>query len=677
MCGGPLKTKRTIIAASMTLGLLSWGIDSVLDGALLGRWGAGALLASGAATSVWLGRALVSLLFVAFGLVLGRAVERCREAQRVLDASERGYREIYEDAPVGIFQTTLDGRTLSVNAAMARMVGCASPEEAVRHFTHLAGQLYVRPERREEFLAEIERSGAVRDFEYEARGKDGRRTWLSMSAKILPASGRGEGAILGFAREITDSRLAAEERETLLAQVQQQATTLSEQAVALREQATQLQQIMSTVPEGVLLLDAAGHILMVNPAAEEALSFLSPSEMAGGRLARLGDRSLSELLTSPPRRGLWHEIRLGGRTFEAIARPVESGPDPEGWVLVIVDVTAEREVLRRTQQQERLAAVGQLAAGVAHDFNNIMAVIVLYSQMALRAPDLAPKLHDYLSTIVREADQAGTLIQQILDFGRKGILERMAIDLLPFLKEQVKLLARTLPESIRVELAYGSGPYAVSADLARLRQAIMNLALNARDAMPDGGEMTIEVSRTEIVDPKDAPFADMGVGDWITVRIVDTGTGIAPAVLPRIFEPFFTTKGAGGNGLGLAQVYGIIGQHGGHIGVESDVGVGSAFTIYLPALPVLPDGLAPEGAVSVPRGDGEVVLIVEDNEIVRQTLANTLEFQGYRTVSAKDGRQALALLEAQLALGARPSPDSHSVVSKSPPGGGTQTNGSP
>ena len=315
--------------------------------------------------------------------------------------------------------------------------------------------------------------------------------------------------------------------------------------------------------------------------------------------------------------------------------------------------------------------MGQLAAGVAHDFNNIMAVIVLYSQMALRTPGLAPKLHDYLATIVREADQAGALIQQILDFGRKGILERTAIDLLPFLKEQHKLLARTLPESIRVDLVDdSSGPYAVSADLGRLRQAIMNLALNARDAMPDGGEMTIELGRTKIVDPKDAPFADMGVGDWITVRIVDTGIGIAPDVLPRIFEPFFTTKGAGGNGLGLAQVYGIIGQHGGHIGVESDVGVGTAFTIYLPALPVLPDGLRPEGAVSVPRGDGEVILIVEDNEVVRQTLANTLEFQGYRAVSAKDGRQALALLEAQPAQGGQPSPNSRSVVPKPPPGGG-------
>ena len=231
-------------------------------------WGSGVpgpLLASGAATSVWLGRALVSLLFVAFGLVLGMVVERCQDGQWVLDASERGYRELHEDAPVAIFRTMLDRRTLSVNAAMARMVGCTSPDEAVRHFTHLASQLYVRPERREEFLAEIERSGAVRDFEYEARGKDGRRTWLSMSAKILPASGGGEDAILGFAREITDSRLAAEEREKLLAQFEQQATTLHEQAVALRERATQLQQIISTVPEGVLLLDAAGRVLMANP----------------------------------------------------------------------------------------------------------------------------------------------------------------------------------------------------------------------------------------------------------------------------------------------------------------------------------------------------------------------------------------------------------------------------
>ena len=187
--------------------------------------------------------------------------------------------------------------------------------------------------------------------------------------------------------------------------------------------------------------------------AEKDLAMLARAK-AGGVLTHLGCRPLAELLMSPPQ-GLWHEVKTGKRTFEVIARPVEGGPQPERWVLVVNEVTQEREIRAQLQQQEQLAAVGQLAAGIAHDFNNIMATIVLYAQMTALSRELSEHDRERMAVINQQAHYASRLIQQILDFSRRAILERQPPDLLPLLKEQVKLLERTLPEHIGIELNMG------------------------------------------------------------------------------------------------------------------------------------------------------------------------------------------------------------------------------
>ncbi len=354
---------------------------------------------------------------------------------------------------------------------------------------------------------------------------------------------------------------------------------------------------------------------------------------------------LAELLTSPPK-GLWHEVATDDRKFEVIARPLETGPTPGGWVLVIRDVTREREIQQRAQQRERLATVGQLAAGIAHDFNNIMATIVLYAQMLSQTEGLSPRSNEWLATINQQAMHATNLTQQILDFSRRAMLKRQPLNLLPLLKEQVKLLERTLPENIRVEMAVGPGEHTVNADVTRIQQMIMNLVLNSRDAMPEGGELHIALDRLLIKAGEPLPSQEMEPGEWIRIMVTDNGTGIPQDVLPRVFEPFFTTKAPLGTGLGLSQVYGIVAQHGGHVTVESEVGEGTTFALFLPALPGIQHDTTAQATPIIHEGRGETILIVEDDPTTRAALVDGVEGLNYQVLEAGDGREALDICRA-------------------------------
>ncbi len=428
-------------------------------------------------------------------------------------------------------------------------------------------------------------------------------------------------------------------------------TRLAEQTQA---QARQMQQIVDTVPEGMILLAADGRILLTNPIAQEYLDALD-GVRPGERLTHLADRPLAEFLGPAPT-GSRHELKVPGpppRIFEVSARPVVGDAQTGGWVLTIRDVTREREEQQRLEAQERLAVVGQLAAGIAHDFNNILTVVILHTDLLLRTLDLSPEAQGRLQTIRQQAGRAAHLVQQILDFSRRAILECRPFDLVPFLKEQVKLLRRMLPENIKISLQTGPGTCIVNADLTRIQQVVMNLAVNARDAMPQGGELGIRLDRIQVPDSQAAPVPGMSAGDWIYLQVTDTGTGIPPDVLPHIYEPFFTTKEPGqGSGLGLAQVWGIVQQHQGHITVDTEVGRGTTFTIYLPAVSDSRRRSLTEEASFSPHGQKQLILVVEDDPLIRATLTDTLEWLNYRVLTAANGREALDRLEecAEIAL---------------------------
>ena len=424
----------------------------------------------------------------------------------------------------------------------------------------------------------------------------------------------------------------------------------------IRDHVAQVHRIVDTVPDGVLLLGPASHIILANPAARDYLAILTEVSV-GDRLTHLGGRPLADLLAPPPPGQRGHEITLAGPSpavFEVTARPIEAEAEGDGWVLVIHDVGEARKLQQQMQQHERLAAVGQLAAGIAHDFNNIMAVIVLYAQMALLSTTLHPKNRERLSTILDQARRATELIQQILDFSRRAVLERQPMVVNSFLKELVKMLDRTLPENILLKLDCDDCDFTVSADPTRMQQMIMNLALNSRDAMPAGGLLHIGLQQLSVATAAIPPLPEMTPGEWIRIQVTDSGNGIPPAILPRIFEPFFTTKAPLGTGLGLSQVYGIARQHGGFVDVESPSSAlraltgqegGTTFTIFMPAVSSDPSWRPGQDLSSIPQGCGELILVVEDDATTREALIDSLELLNYRPIAAPNGREALRLCE--------------------------------
>jgi PAS domain S-box-containing protein len=314
----------------------------------------------------------------------------------------------------------------------------------------------------------------------------------------------------------------------------------------------------------------------------------------------------------------------------------------------VVDITDRRRMEEQLHQQERLAAVGQLAGGIAHDFNNILAAIILYAQMPLRRPDLPSAVRNALQTILKESRRAADLIQQILDFSRSGMMKTEALSLGAVVTETLMLLRRTIPEHIRLVTETTAHPCSVQADRTRIQQVLMNLALNAKDAMPEGGELRITVAPVKVAPQDEPPLPDMAPGSWVCLSISDSGIGMNEKVQDHLFEPFFTTKEPGkGTGLGLAQVYGIVKQHEGFIGVDTAVGEGTTFTIFLPLVDDRDEEDAADSGTTALRGRGETILVVEDAERLRRALRAGLEYLEYHVITAANGHEALETVSLQ------------------------------
>jgi len=532
----------------------------------------------------------------------------------------------FEGHPEALLECARLVKVADVNQATVSLYGAESKEELLgaldKIFTEKSLEVF-----KEEALALA--AGKER-FETEIQQKTLQGDLIDIYLGLSVRKKTDYRQVLVATTDISSIKRAEKEREHLMSQIS--------------DQARQMQEILDTVPDGIFLMDAHCRVLAANPVARTLLTDLADAS-EGQVISRLGNRPLNELL-GVPTKDLRHEIASGGRFFEVVARPTGESDHPQGWVIVIRDVTNMRETQKRLQLQERLAAVGQLAAGIAHDFNNILGVILLYTQMEENTQNLPSSTRKRLKTIARQADRASKLVEQILDFSRRSLLERYPLDLKSFLKEEIKLLKRTFPENIKIMLDCAPDACMINADPTRLQQAILNLMVNARDVLPNGGTLRVDLDVFHFSDTREAPLPEMAPGEWNRLTIADDGPGIPFEIQSRIFDPFFTTKAPGrGTGLGLSQVYGIVKQHRGYISVESKKGKGTTFTIYFPALSVQKVEQPPAEVSDTPKGNGEVILMVEDNENLLEVMKEILELSNYRVLSAVNGQDALEVLE--------------------------------
>ncbi|MCC6900409.1 MAG: response regulator [Polyangiaceae bacterium] len=332
-------------------------------------------------------------------------------------------------------------------------------------------------------------------------------------------------------------------------------------------------------------------------------------------------------------------------------RPVEckvSSMQPNGElrsIVVVRDVSERERFEERQRATQRMEAVGKLAGGIAHDFNNVLSAIIGNAEFAKHSLPTDSPAHEDLDELRASADRAAALTRQLLAFSRRQVIEPIRVDLNELSRQTERMLARLLGEDIEIQQVLAADLWSVEVDPSQLEQVLLNLAVNARDAMPKGGKLTIETQNVTLDDDYAREHPEVTAGDYVLLGVSDTGTGMSDEVRVRVFEPFFTTKPVGqGTGLGLATVYGIVKQAGGHIWVYSEPGRGTTFKIYLPRVDGGAQTLPGRRPSQRPVGGTERILVVEDEAPVRRLLVRTLNSAGYTVIEAANGADALLKL---------------------------------
>ncbi|RMG54104.1 MAG: response regulator [Acidobacteria bacterium] len=313
----------------------------------------------------------------------------------------------------------------------------------------------------------------------------------------------------------------------------------------------------------------------------------------------------------------------------------------QGYWATARDISAEKRLEAQLLQAQKLESLGTLVGGIAHDFNNMLTAILGYAQLLLGQANQEDRFYEHLQQIEVLSQRAADVVQQLLTFSREGTSRQRRLLLHPLLKEIGKLLQRMIPENIEVEMHLAAEDLAIEADPTQLQQVVMNLVVNARDAMPEGGQLRIETARVKLDESFCRAHPNLRPGDYVRLRVSDTGVGIPPDIQRRIFDPFFTTKEAGkGTGLGLPVVYGIVKNHGGAVEVESEVGRGTTIALYFP-LVEKPAEVERASSAEV-KGGSETILLVEDEPTVLELARAALEHYGYQVLTAQNGVEAIA-----------------------------------
>ncbi len=555
------------------------------------------------------------------------------EAREVAKKSEEKFRLLVESAPVGIF-IQVDKQFSFINSAALRMFGADSDSQIIG--TPILDRFH--PDYHELVSSRIEelnvRKHEVPYIQEMCLKVDGEPFFVDISA--VPFNFNGKDGAMVFFNDISARKRA----ETLL----------EEERVKLLNMTNMLNTLLDTIPDGILLLDRDGSIEWANIATKALVG--------SGRQHSEGEKCHSYLFGNDkpceacPLGGVFNkgdqvstECALdNGSTWDIRIVPVSDGSGKYERALEIVrDITKQKKTEEQLRQAQKMESVGRLAGGVAHDFNNLITTIIGNCEMALMELKEGDPIRDYLEDIRKAGDNASGLTRQLLAFSRRQMLKPVVMDLNSVIRENRKMLTRLIRENISYEekLADRLGP--IEADMNQVEQVLMNLVINASDAMPDGGRLTLETYGADLASSQIAAKGEIEPGRYAVLAISDTGVGMNDYTMKHIFEPFFTTKEKGkGTGLGLSTVYGIVNQSKGYVTVYSEVGKGSIFKVYFRCVDKPLDQQEAKLAGSI-KGT-ESILLVENDVDVRIIIAKQLRQFGYEVTEASDGMEALQLL---------------------------------
>jgi PAS domain S-box-containing protein len=543
-----------------------------------------------------------------------------------------------------IYMLDLNGHVTSWNAGAQRLKQFMAYEILGHHFREFYTEEEVGrgvPERNLET--------AARDGRFEAnawrRRKDGSRFWANV---VIEAMRNEPGQLIGFAKVTSD---LSERRRT---------------DQVIREAGERIDAIIETIVDGVILIDRLGKIQSFNPACRKLFGY-EIEEVVGQNVKILmpphfrdeHDSYLSNYHATGVRKiiGIGREVigqRKDGSTFPMLLSVGEAKQDGETiFVGIIHDLSERKRTEGQLVQAQKMEMVGQLSGGIAHDFNNLLTVIVGNAEFLGEQLSARRDLKHLADDIGRAGERGAELTRQLLAFSRRQMLQPMTIDCNALLESIHKLLRRTLREDIEIRTEFDPGLIAAFADPAQLESAVLNLALNAQDAMAAGGRLTLTTANVSIDDQYQSLHPDVMPGEYVLVSVTDNGAGIPNEVIAHVFEPFYTTKAVGkGSGLGLSMVYGFIKQSNGHVSIHSEAGLGTTVRMYLPqiATKAAPAPKPSRIVETVIPDNAGTILLVEDDPFVRSFVVMSLESLGYSVVAAVDGNDALKKLRMDIRI---------------------------
>jgi two-component system, cell cycle sensor histidine kinase and response regulator CckA len=557
------------------------------------------------------------------------ALERVR-AEHGFRESQQNFRDLFENSPDAIFVEDYEGVVLDVNFAACNMLGMTRDELVGKN----ALQDLIPAELRDAAGGDFKRmiSGELLRVESVELRADGQQVPVEIRARCVEYEGKP--AVLLHMRDITE-RHAAE--------------------AALRSSETLFRSVWQNSADGMRLTDENGYVIAVNGAFCK-LAGMKQEDLEGKLFTVIYDATEDHA-------GMLHGHRRsfkGAAQFEKKERPyklhdgrdiifeisdsfVEMSGKPLLSLSLFRDVTMHRRLEEQLRQSQKMEAIGQLAGGVAHDFNNILTVIHGHASL-LTMSNLQENAARSAQQITQAAERAASLTRQLLTFSRRQFIQPKKLDMNKIVGNMTDMLGRLLGEDVALQLHYSHTPAIIEADAGMMEQVLLNIAVNARDAMPRGGQLAVRISVVQVNADHVRSHPEAREGDFVCISKTDTGNGIPPEIVQRIFEPFFTTKPVGkGTGLGLATVYGIVKQHQGWVEVDSQLGKGTTFRIYFPHInEEQVEAEKPTTQIAV-RGGDETILLVEDEKPVRELVASILQTYGYRVFHAGDGNEAVTL----------------------------------